>query len=291
MKKFAIILTILLAMTIITNAQIPNNGFEDWTTIGSYEDPTAWATMNFVSAGTFYSCTKSTDHYPENVGIYSIRLENNTSLTQMTGAYGMAMTNAFDWPFKPAFPVTGNPTSLTGYYKYESFNNDSMFIRIVLFENSIMLGNSIFVTGISTSIWTSFNIPFSNYSSADSATIQLSAFYPESETDGPNGNSVLYVDNLNFDNLITSTSELTKQNMEFNLYPNPAFDIVTLNIDNTNNTDLTLNIYNVTGKLIGSEKLQQNQQQINIGDLNNGIYLFGIRSKEWTVKQKLIIQR
>jgi len=52
-----------------------------------------------------------------------------------------------------------------------------------------------------------------------------------------------------------------------------------------------LNIYNVIGKLTRSEELQQNQRQINIGDLNDGVYLVEIKSKKWTGKQKLIIQR
>ncbi|PIY05959.1 MAG: hypothetical protein COZ21_03585, partial [Bacteroidetes bacterium CG_4_10_14_3_um_filter_31_20] len=58
-----------------------------------------------------------------------------------------------------------------------------------------------------------------------------------------------------------------------------------------NNADLTLNIYNVMGALIKSETLKQNQQQINTKDLSNGIYLVEIKSKEWSGKQKLIIQR
>jgi len=155
MKKLTISLTVLVAMTITTNGQIPNNGFENWTTVGNYEDPIGWATMNPYCSGPFYSATKSTDHYPASVGNYSIRVENNTSLTQMTGGYGIAMTNAFDYPFKPAFPIVGNPTSLCGYYKYNSLNNDSMYVRIVFFENSIMLGYNTFITGITTSTWTS----------------------------------------------------------------------------------------------------------------------------------------
>jgi len=99
------------------------------------------------------------------------------------------------------------------------------------------------------------------------------------------------VDNLNFDNLITSVQEQPAKKTLFNLYPNPASDIVTLNIDNTINADFTLNIYNVTGELVSSETLRQNQQQINISDLSNGIYMVEIKSKEWNGKQKLIIQR
>lgn len=74
-------------------------------------------------------------------------------------------------------------------------------------------------------------------------------------------------------------------------YPNPASEIVTLNFENINNADFTLNIYNVIGKLISSETLRYNHQQINIGDLSNGIYIVEIKSKEWSGKQKLIIKR
>ena len=277
-------------MTITTNAQIPNSGFETWTTTGSYEEPTGWATMNPACSGPFYSATKSTDHYPASVRNYSIRVENNTSLTQFTGGFGMAITNAFDYPFKPAFPIVGSPTSLCGYYKYNSLNNDSMFIRIVFFQNSIQLGYNTFVTGISASDWTSFILPLT-YPSADSATLYVSALWFSSQTSGPKGNSVLYVDNLSFDNLISSIPEQTVKNALFSLYPNPASDIITLNIDNRNNDDLTLNIFNLIGALVKSEKFKQNQQQINVGDLGNGIYMVEIKSKEWTEKKKLIIQR
>jgi Secretion system C-terminal sorting domain len=82
-----------------------------------------------------------------------------------------------------------------------------------------------------------------------------------------------------------------KRNILFNLYPNPASDIVTLNINKTNNENLEINIYDILGDLVLSESLKQNQQKINIGDLNNGIYIVEINSNEWSGKQKLIIQR
>lgn len=83
-------------------------------------------------------------------------------------------------------------------------------------------------------------------------------------------------------------NEMEKQ---LSIYPNPASDIITLNINNGNKKELILNIYNVIGDLIRSELLKQNPQKINIGDLNNGVYLIEIKSKEGSEKQKLIIQR
>jgi|GEM_PF-5690284 len=77
----------------------------------------------------------------------------------------------------------------------------------------------------------------------------------------------------------------------FNLFPNPAYDKIYLNSNNQSIANLTLNIYSLTGKLVKSEILKQNQQQINVGDLNNGVYMIEIKNIEWTGKQKLIIQR
>ena len=81
------------------------------------------------------------------------------------------------------------------------------------------------------------------------------------------------------------------QNENIIIYPNPATDIVTLNINNANNKDLEINIYDITGTLVKSEILKQNQQKINIGDLSNGVYMVSIKSKDLTENQRLIIQR
>ena len=88
---------------------------------------------------------------------------------------------------------------------------------------------------------------------------------------------------------ISGIAEVAKENIS--VYPNPATSNLTLNFNNRNNADLTLNIYNITGELVSSEILRQNQQQINISDLSNGIYMVEIKSNGWSEKQKLIIQR
>lgn len=54
---------------------------------------------------------------------------------------------------------------------------------------------------------------------------------------------------------------------------------------------MTLNIYNVMGVLVKSETLKQNQRQINIGDLSNGVFMVTVKSKDFTENQRLIIQR
>lgn len=78
---------------------------------------------------------------------------------------------------------------------------------------------------------------------------------------------------------------------QISIFPNPASDMVTFNIDKRNSASLTLNIYSVIGKFIKTEILNQNQSLINVGFLSDGIYMVEIKSKEWVGYKKLIIQR
>ena len=80
-------------------------------------------------------------------------------------------------------------------------------------------------------------------------------------------------------------------NNQTKLYPNPASDFVTLNINNTGNDFIIINVYNVVGALIKSEQLNKSNQQINVEDLSNGVYVIEIKNKESTESKKLIIQR
>jgi hypothetical protein len=89
---------------------------------------------------------------------------------------------------------------------------------------------------------------------------------------------------------ITGVNEINA-NKNVNIYPNPASNLITLNFDRTNNQKITLNFYNVMGELVKTELLKQNQQQVNICDLNNGIYIVEINTNNWSEKHPLIIQR
>ena len=103
-------------------------------------------------------------------------------------------------------------------------------------------------------------------------------------------NRSVYFDDFKIESYSNSTGIDNIEKNSHSIFPNPASDIFSLNIDK-GNTDLILNIYNINGSLVKSEILKQNQQQISIGNLRNGIYMVEIKSKEWTEKQKLIIER
>ena len=288
----------MIAMTFATKAQIPNSGFETWV---DYVDTGDCSTPHFVyqtpgmwkgSLGKncllyLYAIEKNNESYPAGTGQFSMKIQSDTE----DGVRGLAgIATGKQSPMAPAFPITGHPTSLTGYYKFLPLNGDTVNIVVVLFQSGAIVASGNLKGTATISNWTSFNVPISAYTTADSALIFLASFNLSGGT-LPHGNSALYIDNLNFDNLITSVPKQTSENAKFSLYPNPASDIVTLNIENANNADLTLNIYNVIGTLVKSEALKQNQHQINIGYLSNGVYMVTINSKYRKENQRLIIQK
>jgi hypothetical protein len=287
-KLLSLFIMLFAFATATVPAQITNSGFENGTTVGSYEEPYPWGTSNAACSGPFYPVTKSTDHYPAAVGNYSARLENNTALGLSYCAMGVVGTGQYP---HVKFPITGHPNGLTGYYKFSPLNNDTMTIRLKVFNGMSMVANAVLQSTAAAVNWTSFNITLSIYATADSASITCAAYNPSSIHSMPQGNSVLYIDNFNFDNLITSVAGQNDVNNAFSLYPNPASDMLTLNIEGEKINEQVIIIYNMMGVMVKTEIIKQNQQQINLGDLSNGVYNVALKSKDLTVNKRLIIQK
>jgi hypothetical protein len=289
-----IISLLICTVSFTANAQITNSGFENWTTASHYEDPTGWATANSYSTGPFYPVTKATDHYPAAVGDYSVRIENNSAYPNDIGR-GIIMSGTFAGAGGAAFSVTGHPTSLTGYYKFAPLNGDTMFINIHLFKNGSDVTYGIFTSTASASSWTPFNISLSqSYISADSGSIIIAAYNANGPNNVPHGNSILYVDNLNFDNLITSVTYRNSRS------PNPVSDIANLfnptlsSISFTLpfNSCVSLKVLDLRGRevatLVNNEMMSAGTyiKRFRTGAPSNGVYLFRLRAGSTTATVK-----
>jgi len=292
MKKLAILLAAFIAFSMNVSAQIPNNGFENWTPYGNGLNPEGWYSTNeFLDpSGSYFGVTRSEDHYPVEIGSYSIRIQNNIALFPDWGSMGVAWSGDFEGNDNPAFPISGHPYSFCGYYKFLPQNRDTMRIFICLYKNGAEVLSGRISDTITVRNWTPFIIPFQTYPDADSARIFLSSFNSEGEM-VVQGNSVLYVDNLSFDNLINSVDQYAPGKDFCLIYPNPAAEFVVFKKKANNSDDLRFSFYNVMGRLVLKGLMDKNEQQINIGSLNDGIYLVEIYCGGGVEYQKLIIQR
>jgi hypothetical protein len=119
----------------------------------------------------------------------------------------------------------------------------------------------------------------------------ISAFNSDNGPSGIHGNSVLYIDNLSFDEQAGSIPEQNISDQTILISPNPAGDFFTIFLKRRINSELNLNMYNVTGNLVKSCLVLQNSQQIETMGLTDGIYIIEIKSGNWSEKQKLILRK
>jgi hypothetical protein len=295
MKPTFLLFLILFVCATAMRAQIPNSGFEVWNASGNCLQPLGWACINDWLGDTqnCYSMSQSDDHYPVSVGSYSIKIENTPSVFPDLGAAGLVWTgdsSGFGTD-QPAFPIIGHPTSLRGYYKFLPENGDTMDIHFALYKNGVEVTSGRLVSSTAVTNWTSFKIQVSSpdYPEADSARIMMSSFNAEGEM--VYGNSVLYVDNLSFDNLIFSVGEKVTDNSRFGLYPSPAFNTVHVIFADAITDDFTLEIYCQSGVRVKSLQLQNPEQEINVSGLNPGVYLFVVKGTGFIGTQKLVVIR
>ncbi len=293
--KNIFILTALMAMAIKTNAQIPNSGFETWEAYEDnythyiYEKPDLWVGSLPKNNAYSFSITKNAESYPAGTGQYSMKITPDIA----NGVVGIAISNDQFDPMissipKPSFAINYRPAALYLYFKYFPSGGDTMIAKVFFYRNGVVIGNPVYGTTNTVSNWTPLQIPmtYSTSDVPDSATIFFvtRAYVQHAE-------SVLYIDNLSFNGFVTAVQEVSPENFGFNIYPNPSSDRITFNINNNNGDYITLNIYNALGEIVKKEILKQNQQQINIEDLSNGVYVAEIKSQHLTGRQKLFIQR
>ena len=92
-------------------------------------------------------------------------------------------------------------------------------------------------------------------------------------------------------NNINGLNGKVQEQMQINLWPNPAKDIININFKNVNNTKSTISICNNMGQIVYSASLFENPIQINTMDLYDGIYLITVTIDDKIKHQKFLIQR
>ncbi len=298
-------MTIVLSLSAFGQQQVPNGSFENWS--GDTLNPDGWFTLNSITQDyPTYGTTRTTDAFD---GTYALKLVSGKVDATPLGFPSIdttavaAIGNLTQQGPQDGISFTDRPEKVSFYYKYSPGTYpvgivDTGQVYVKFTRQGSGVGEGIFqFYGNSVTQYTYAEIPINWWSQdePDSLTIDISSsttgFSTCNVCDFANQiGSELIIDKMKFV-YPTGINNAKGLNNLTNIYPNPASNKITLDINHLNNSDSKINIYNVTGKLIRVETLSQNQQQIDIGDLSNGIYIVEIKTKEWIEKQKLIIQR
>ena len=328
MKMFTIFLFVLIAMTIKTIAQttIPNFGFENWSTYNGFiEVPDNWhvETITFSIGDSILnvvsSASQTTDSY---AGNYAVALSNKLSFIGLFGDTLSLSGKMFTLPpdsshqdLKPAFPVSARHTTLNGYYKFTPVNGDSCQFIVLLYKDGYVNPNPQFgnILGIgslcksTSSLYTPFTVTINYFDSTtipDSASIVLSAYkqmdFITMSSGSPLGNSVLYVDNLNFDTHLTSVPPSSSEfPSKFNLtqnYPNPFNPSTKISWQAPVGSWQTLKIYDVLGTeiatLIDEYKSSGSYDvDFNSTNLSSGVYFYQLKVGSLIQTRKMLLLR
>jgi hypothetical protein len=71
-------------------------------------------------------------------------------------------------------------------------------------------------------------------------------------------------------------------------YPNPFHDVLNLFFKNTNKEELTLSLYDVTGRtILSKDKVTEDDQQLFLGNIVNGVYFVEVWNKSQNTIQRL----
>ncbi|SDD23663.1 T9SS type A sorting domain-containing protein [Williamwhitmania taraxaci] len=81
-----------------------------------------------------------------------------------------------------------------------------------------------------------------------------------------------------------------KINLSCSTYPNPTTDKLTLRIETNENLNLTYQLFDITGKLLESKKVEGSETNISMGSLTPAIYFLKVSDGAKEVKTFKIIK-
>lgn len=291
-----VLASILAILSVSAFAQIPNNGFENWTTVGAYNTPDNWETMNSTTAasGTF-TAEKGT---PGSPGASYLKLTSKTiSSTVVNGIAVCGKLNPVTMLPISGFASTLQPVSFTGKWQHMIFGSSQGAVMVTLTKwntitntRDVVANANQTLSGMAMS-WASFTIPF-NYVSTlvpDSCIIFLKA-----SGSAPTQDDYLWVDNLAFSGSVTGLNQLEKNVSTISTYPNPSTEFINVELNVKKSTILLIQLMDLTGKIVKEINAGEIQgvfkTTILTNDLYKGIYFLKVSSKESRDVKKIVIQ-
>ncbi len=300
MKKFYITFFCIIVLSLSFFAQIPNNGFETWTTIGSHVNPDNWGCLNDVTAAnstTIFTCTKGT---PGNPGTAYLKLVSR-SISGLGIVPGIAVCGTLDVASrkpKSGFPYAIRSQKLTGKWQHMS-DSDQGYIDVLLsaWNNTLNKRDTVAyahrILGAMAMSWANFSINLNYISGAtpDSAII----FFSASPTVAVSGD-YLYIDNLAFTGTVIGTeiNDTKISNNKINIFPNPCQNILNISLFAESPEYVIVQIYDITNRLIKTENLGAAsgiiEKSISTNTLSKGLYLMNILSGNRKTTKPFIVE-
>jgi hypothetical protein len=296
-KVYLVILIFGLVHSIF--AQLPNPGFENWTSSGSYETPDFWGNLNSSTSGTgVYTVTKGVSA-PASGAAYVKLMTKDVGGTITPGIIVSGILDAATLKPKSGFPFTGRPEKLKGKWQFMGYGTDvaSFSGWLTKWNTSVHQRDTIAVLSGNTSgmlhSWGDFSFPFVYRSAAipDSAIIMIS-----SSSTNPTKNSFIWLDDLAFDGTVTSLEPLNSK-VEVNVFPNPASQFVKVSFFSPKSDQVNFVLNDNIGNKVAEYQFEvapgSNTVILDLSSprIYNGLYFLSMQAPFTTQTRKLVIKK
>lgn len=297
------ILVLMLIASIATQAQnypIPDQDMEDWELIEiqtlpplpsiTYEQPESgwWTTLNPLKnlLNGPETVKKTTDSHS---GTYAAELTTKSFGTLPVS--GLLVTGIFNEdnfdinnpdPIISGQPFTDLPTNFKGWYKYSPANGDSCHISSYLFKFNTTtnerdtIAEALMISTATVSSYTEFDLTFDYWmqgETPDSIIITFLSSAGAQDFIGQDG-SRLWIDDFVVEGTYVSIDEL--QNDVVNIYPNPADEV--LNVELKSGMNATISIFNMVGQQVMQRTVTGTRQSIDVSGLLPGVYSYRLET-------------
>ncbi len=316
MKKFGTtaLMMVLLSTMAFAQSQLENSGFEQWENIlvgsgDTIREPVEWSSLKSSDNSSLSSLSpvvlkRSSDAH---TGNYSIELTNILSFIVVNGVATNGLVHP-DFNASLAYiftdtvndqwntPLTARPDSIAGWFKYAPEGADTLQVKIILhrgfgkqpdadFTNN-WIALSEYLSPLNTgSEWVRFSAPFTYFSDDDPqyVLVVLNSGNEYTPVDG----SVALFDDLEMIYNSPQSSPDIQKNSEGFIYVANRRHLAIQGLDLTNFR--TINLYDLTGKLVWAGSVTSDQVDISTANLKKGIYLVTLAGQSHLFSQKIIL--
>lgn len=295
MKKINIISVFFLMILgiSVSNAQtqVPNGGFENWADTATCD---GW--QGTISIGGFLNANLMVQTDQAHAGQFAAKVQTQ-ELMLLGTIPGIATTGVLGFSLNGlsitgGVPLTGKPSKLNGFFKYDNMQGDTMAIFIVTTkwntttQTRDTLTQAVFATNQQVSTYEAFSIDL-DYTPSTESPDSFNIIMISSAGSAPQLGTMLFVDDLSFEYNNVSIGET--ENSIFSVYPNPSTGNVQISIDS--NEPSQVSVYNSLGQLVSRTENVQRWHIMDLSGNTNGIYFIEVRNGNENYTKKLMLNR
>ena len=313
------------SVAVLAQTQITNGGFENWgnASPGVSGEPTSWYSNTSGSdIAKLASITCFQDNSIKHSGNASVRVQTISYLgSAVNGAVTTGIVDAPSFTKSEGYIGTvnystpsddrrmafiGRPDSIVGWYQYTQGGSAELGkIRAILHTGDYYdpetpttnhpdpsankVADALFLTpAANVTTWTRFSIPFDYYgSTATPAYIMINVTSSDNQSTTVTG-SKMWLDDIAV--VYKSSAGINEINKNQSLKVYYADKTVFVDFLNRSEDQSMLSIYDLTGKLVSSQKVENNKlNQVNVSSLNTGMYLYQITGAAYQKAGKFIV--